>query len=309
MKRTIAIVISVIFIALALVSCKKNTDVPEGMYLATDNTFYTMFLPEGWEKIETGTDVTLGQATTGKDKLNNVTVNALYWTITAEEIDGESDEDRANRLFDEYYNRYKSQLTGEYDQLVDGTILKKITIAVIDKENDTEDQVKIKVGEVTKIYSFKINGDKMELYDSEGNILSDLDGYITLKDGKPTMAYYYGTEYKINSDEEGNEGGVYTGKEKAEGLFEDFKEIGEPSDLTVNGSQAREYVYTAKYGDLQYKYYTTVIIHGDFYYVITFTFPEIVQKDGDSLNKTGTFEDSDYSDDMEKVVTNFRPKK
>lgn len=308
MKKIIAIIFSVALIALTLVSCNKETDVPEGMFLGTDNDFYTMFLPEGWEKIETGTDVTFAQAVSD-DKLTNVTVNALYWTISSEDVDGETDEEKEERLFNEYYERYKGQLTGEYDQLGDGA--KTISVTVTDKEAEADDKVIIKVGETEKTYSFKINGSKMELYDASGSNVSDLDGYITLNDSIPSTVYYYGVEYTFDSQETSGESVVYTGKQKAEGLFTDFKEIGEPRVLKVGDSPAKEYVYTAKYGDLYYKYYTTVIINDEFnfYYVITFTFPEIVEQNGDSINKKGTFEDSSYAEDMEKVVTNFIPKR
>jgi hypothetical protein len=47
----------------------------------------------------------------------------------------------------------------------------------------------------------------------------------------------------------------------------------------------------------------------DFYYVVTFTFPERVSEKNGEIVKTGEYDDGEYKDEMEKVVTNFIPKK
>ena len=229
MKRFLAIAVSVIFIVLALVSCGKDTDVPKGMMICKKNDFYTMFVPEdGWEVIETGSDFGLAQAKsktivgTGGD-LSNVTVNSVYYLIDDKGVEGETPEEKNNRLFSAYFDKLKQQLTGEFDQIGDGT---------------------------------------------------------------------------------SNEG--------QKGLFTDF-ELGATKDFKVGENNAREYIYTAKYGDLYYKYYTTVILKTN-YYVITFNFPQNVrQENGEIVKDTSiedvTFNDSQYEDDMESIVNNFIPKK
>ncbi len=228
MKRFIAIAFSVIFMALALASCGKDTDVPKGMQIAEENKYYIMYVPESWEVIETGTDFGFAQATNktiiGAGGLSDVTVNSIYWLISDKGQEGETAEQRDNRLFEAYFNKLKSQMTGEFDQLGDGS--------------------------------------------------------------------------------GATQGGVFT----------EFAVVGEPRDFKLENDSAREYIYTAKNGDLYYKYYTTVILHGQNYYVITFTFPQNVrQENGEFVKDTSiedvTFNDSQYTEDMEKVVNNFIPKK
>lgn len=229
MKRFIAISISVIFLVLALASCGKDTDVPKGMKICEENDFYTMFVPESWEVIETNSDFGLAQATSKTivgttGDLSNVTVNSVYYLISDKGVEGETNEERNNRLFDDYFNKLKSQLTGEFDQVGDGS-------------------------------------------DANTN----------------------------------------------NGLFKEFS-ASEPRDFTLGESSAREYVYTAKYGDLYYKYYTNVIIHEQNYYVITFNFPQNVRQEGGEIVKDTSiedvsFNDSQYKEDMQSIVDNFIPKK
>ena len=312
MKRALAIILSVITLVLLVASCKKNTSVPDGMEACTDNEFYTMFMPEGWKRIETGTDATLIQAVT-KNGFSNVSANALYWQITAPDIDGEEPNTRNERLFNAYFEKYKSQLTGEYDQLGNGAS-KDIILSF--KEENSVKKVEIELvtenGNIKKTYSYKENGERYELYNENGEGQALNDGYISIK---KTMVeenevvtlekiYYYGVEYTLAST--GNDS--YAGYKNKAGIASEF-EVLSTRDLTVKDHAAKEYVYTLKYGDLYYKYYTTVILGDKFYYVITFTFPERVSEKGDQIITTREYDDGEYKDVMSDVVTNFIPKK
>lgn len=306
MKRALAIILSVITLALLLVSCNKNTSVPDGMEACTDNTFYTMFMPEGWKRIETGSDATLIQLVT-KNGLSNVTANALYWQITAEDIENEEPEARNERLFNAYFDKYKSQLTGEYDQLADGQN-KNATLTVDNEKGELSISVYTENGEIKNTYKFTKNGLKLTL--STGAEGTDLnDGYVNVTENEDgtydiTSLYFYGVEYKLVKSSDN----TYAGYKKADGIVSEFTVL-RAKDLTVKDKAAKEYVYTLKYGDLYYKYYTTVVLGDNFYYVITFTFPERVSERNGEIIKTGEYDDGDYTDEMEKVVTNFIPKK
>lgn len=310
MKRAVAIILSVITLVLLVASCNKNTDVPDGMEACTNNSFYTMFMPEGWKKIETGTDATLIQAVS-KNGLTNVSANALYWQITAPDIDGEEAKDRNERLFNAFFDKYQSQLTGEYDQLGNGEN-KDISVSL--KEENGLKKVEIELitenGTIKKSYQYKENGERYELYNENGEGQALNDGYIvftvnTVEDKEVVILskiYYYGVEYKLVGT-----GQSYVGYKKKAGIASELDVLSK-KDLTVKDSPAREYVYTLKYADLYYKYYTTVIIHDDFYYVITFTFPERVSEKNDEIVTTREYDDGEYTEEMEKVVTNFIPK-
>lgn len=304
MKRAVAIILSVITLVLLVASCKKNTSVPDGMEACTDNEFYTMFMPEGWKRIDTGTDATLVQLVT-KNGFSNVSVNALYWQITAPDIDGEEPSARNERLFNAYFEKYKSQLTGEYDQLGDGQN-KSVDLLI------NGDKLTVKLvtenGVIENTYKFAKKDLRLELYNVDGVTVVN-DGYVAVSDNEDgtyniERLYYYGVDYKLVKADEGK----YEGFKKAEGIAREFTLL-TTKDLTVKDNPAKEYVYTLKYGDLYYKYYTTVIMTEDFYYVVTFTFPERVSEKNGEIVKTGEYDDGEYKDEMEKVVTNFIPKK
>lgn len=304
MKRAVAIILSVITLVLLVASCKKNTSVPDGMEACTDNEFYTMFMPEGWKRIDTGTDATLVQLVT-KNGFSNVSVNALYWQITAPDIDGEEPEARNERLFNAYFEKYKSQLTGEYDQLGDGQN-KSVDLLI----NGDKLTVKLATenGVIENTYKFAKKDLKLELYNVDGVTVVN-DGYVAVSDNENgtyniERLYYYGVDYKLVKTAEAS----YEGYKKAEGIATEFTPL-TTKDLNVKDNPAKEYVYTLKYGDLYYKYYTTVIMTEDFYYVVTFTFPERVSEKNGEIVKTGEYDDGEYKDEMEKVVTNFIPKK
>lgn len=304
MKRALAIILSVITIVILVASCNKNTDIPDGMESCTDNDFYTMFMPQGWKKIGTGTDATLIQEV-NKGGFTNVSANALYWQITAPDIDGEEPSARNERLFNAYFEKYKSQLIGEYDQLGNGQN-KSVDLII------NEDKLTVKLvtgnGIVENTYKFQKNGLRLELY-KEGNEQAPTnDGYVTVshnEDGtyNAEKLYYYGVEYELKKAND-----IYEGYKRIGGIASEF-EVLSTRDLTVKDHAAKEYVYTLKYGDLYYKYYTTVILGDRFYYVITFTFPERVSEKGEQIITTREYDDGEYKDVMSDVVTNFIPKK
>lgn len=102
--------------------------------------------------------------------------------------------------------------------------------------------------------------------------------------------------------------------EDMKGTFADFTHIETKESGYYTG--ATEHTFGAKYGDIYYKYNMTVIIHNQIYYVITFNFPQSNLK-RDSEGKItpsasfdeAEFEDSKYADDIENVVSNFKPQK
>lgn len=103
-------------------------------------------------------------------------------------------------------------------------------------------------------------------------------------------------------------------QEDMKGTFSEFTHIETKESAYYTG--AKEHTFGAKYGDIYYKYNMTVIIHNRIYYVITFNFPQSnLEKDKDGKIKPSEsfdkaeFEDSKYSDEIEDVVSNFKPQK
>lgn len=197
-----------------MVGCGKETDVPDGMKLASneENKFYTMYVPEDWYVIETGSNVTLAQAQSkqmgGTTSLEPVTVNAMIFGISDPELIGS---DNIDKSCAEYYKTYQEQMAG----------------------------------------TFK------EFYN-----LTNLD----------------------------------------EAHASPYRE------------DARAYSFVALYNNIYYKYYMTVIVRGQTYYVITFNFPQNnveADKDG-KLIKTeyekAEFDDGDYNDEIKDVVSSFKAK-
>ena len=103
-------------------------------------------------------------------------------------------------------------------------------------------------------------------------------------------------------------------QEDMKGTFSSFTHIETKNSGYYEG--ATEHTFGAKYGDIYYKYHMTVIIHNQIYYVITFNFPQSNLKKGsdgkivpsESFN-AAEFDDSKYADEIEKVVSNFKPEK
>lgn len=103
-------------------------------------------------------------------------------------------------------------------------------------------------------------------------------------------------------------------EEDMKGTFSDFTHIETKDSAYYTG--AKEHTFGAKYGDIYYKYNMTVIIHNQIYYVITFNFPQSnLTKDADGKIKPSEsfdkaeFEDKKYADEMENVISNFKPEK
>ncbi len=103
-------------------------------------------------------------------------------------------------------------------------------------------------------------------------------------------------------------------QEDMKGTFSDFTHIETKESGFYAG--ASEHTFGAKYGDIYYKYNMTVIIHNQIYYVITFNFPQsniTRDKDGkitpSESFEAAEFDDSRYADDVENVVSNFKPEK
>ena len=117
-KRVLAIVFSILMLVICFASCGKNTDVPKGMKLAVadgekENPTYTMYVPEEWEVIPTGSNATLAQA---KDKflnspiLSQVTVNATVWGID-NSVAGDND-----KAFKKYFEDYQTDMKATFDE-------------------------------------------------------------------------------------------------------------------------------------------------------------------------------------------------
>ena len=109
MKRALIILLSIIMLTLSLVACGKNGDVPNGMKVANDksNGFYTMYVPENWEVIETASNVTLAQAQVSElktNKLTAVTVNAMFWQM---DQNYETKDEAYNGFFTSYDEQMK----------------------------------------------------------------------------------------------------------------------------------------------------------------------------------------------------------
>ena len=112
MKKKIAIVIfAVIILSMTLVACGNNGEVPKGMKVASDksNGFYTMYVPENWLVIETGSNVTLAQAQEKElntNKLAAVTVNSMFWQMDAETVK-KATEEKYSSFFATYAEQIK----------------------------------------------------------------------------------------------------------------------------------------------------------------------------------------------------------
>ena len=108
-KRILIVLLSVLILSLSLVACGKNGDVPDGMKVASNdkNGFYTMYVPENWEVIETSSNVTLAQAQVKElstNKLTAVTVNAMFWQM---DKSYENKDEAYNSFFESYNNQMK----------------------------------------------------------------------------------------------------------------------------------------------------------------------------------------------------------
>lgn len=108
-KRVISVIFAVVILSLVLVSCGNKSDAPKGMKLASDesNGFYTMYVPENWVIIETGSNVTFAQAQKKElrtDKLAPATVNAMFWQ---KDQNYETNEQAYEAFFQEYNSQMK----------------------------------------------------------------------------------------------------------------------------------------------------------------------------------------------------------
>ena len=112
-KRIIFVVISILLLVLPLISCGKDTDVPDGMIKASKTEFYTMFVPENWYVVETNSDATLAQSKVdvlGTTELEPVTVNAMFWSID-QSLWGEDKQAEAQA---EFYKKYQEDMKGTF---------------------------------------------------------------------------------------------------------------------------------------------------------------------------------------------------
>lgn len=124
-KRVVAIVFSIIILCLCLSSCNQS-DVPNGMKEAQDetNAFYTMYVPENWVVIETASNVTFAQARDkilGTSDLRPVTVNAMFFGIDSSLV-GNDKRDEAHKVF---YEKYQEDMKESFKEFYNLTNLEE----------------------------------------------------------------------------------------------------------------------------------------------------------------------------------------
>ncbi len=125
-KRVLLVVLSVVILAMSLVACGKTSDIPKGMKVASEknNAFYTMYVPEDWQIIETNSNVTLAQAKDnilGTTELKAVTVNAMFWGIDSSLLGEEKKED----AYKAFYEKYQSDMKGTFEEFYNLTNLEE----------------------------------------------------------------------------------------------------------------------------------------------------------------------------------------
>ena len=80
-------------------------------------------------------------------------------------------------------------------------------------------------------------------------------------------------------------------RSELESAFTDYTEIS-GRDTRLGGETAKEYVYTARLADVEYKYMQTAAVHGGSVYVITYTaLPDVFDS---------------HTDDVERIIAEFR---
>ena len=102
MKRSLSLVIALIFVCTALFSCKKNDNVPDGMMLASGEAAnYYLYVPDDWT-IDLQTGATTAHVSSAD--LSNITASS--WTLehTDDTVDTwhESQLDALNAGFTDY---------------------------------------------------------------------------------------------------------------------------------------------------------------------------------------------------------------
>lgn len=121
MKRIIALILCVFSLSLVLVACGDDDGAPKGMKrVKEDSKMYTLYVPEEWTEIPTGSDMALVQAqassVTGNSNLQPETVNAMAWPISESILKNTeyTPEEKIAKAYEAYLDDYKSQLGANF---------------------------------------------------------------------------------------------------------------------------------------------------------------------------------------------------
>ncbi len=104
LKRALPIALALVICACCLFGCGCNneSEVPQGMKLASSSNLYKLFVPEGWQVNQSTPAVVSAQA--GDTDIVNVSV--MYWQISEECKDHDS-----------FIAEYKAQMENVFDDL------------------------------------------------------------------------------------------------------------------------------------------------------------------------------------------------
>lgn len=128
MKKVISLILCVLALSLALVACGGDSEIPDGMKRAKENSkIFTLYVPENWVEIETNSDVALVQAQTqgmlDSARLQPESVNAMAWPISESILKDATlnSEQKIEKAYQSYISDYKSQLGGAFTEVSEFT--------------------------------------------------------------------------------------------------------------------------------------------------------------------------------------------